>query len=188
MHFSGVMMDFIDSKTYQNLETAYKTELMCSSKYLIYGDIARQEGYIEIGNIYDITARNEKEHARIWLRRINEGSLPTTSENLQESIKTESYNASHMYQNFASVAKEEGFDDIASLFSGVANIEYNHLTNFQNQYDNLVSGKLFCNPNETLWICMQCGNILSGPCAPDICPICGFPQGFYRQLYQQTYI
>ena len=181
-------MDFINSKTYQNLQTAYKSELMCTSKYLIYSDIARQNGYIEIGNIYDVTARNEKEHARIWLRKIQQGTLPTVPETLQESIKTENYNASEMYQNFASVAKEEGFTDIAALFSGVANIEYNHVTTFENQYDNLINGKLFCNPNETLWVCMQCGNILSGQCAPEICPICGFPQGYYRQLYQNVFI
>lgn len=173
-------MDFQQSRTYQNLLQAYENELLSSARYLIYEDIARNEGYIEIGNIYETTARNDKEHARIWLRRINQGTLPNTATVLQESIQVESEMAGEMYQEFARVAREEGYSDIAALFSGVANIGYNHGFQFTELYENVENNQVFCKPEPTLWICMQCGNVMSGECAPVICPVCGFPQGYYR--------
>ncbi|BBF41716.1 rubrerythrin [Lachnospiraceae bacterium KM106-2] len=173
-------MDFQQSRTYQNLLQAYENELLSSARYLIYEDIARNEGYIEIGNIYETTARNDKEHARIWLRRINQGTLPNTATVLQESIQVESEMAGEMYQEFARVAREEGYSDIAALFSGVANIDYNHGFQFTELYENVENNQVFCKPEPTLWICMQCGNVMSGECAPVICPVCGFPQGYYR--------
>lgn len=173
-------MDFQQSRTYQNLLQAYENELLSSARYLIYEDIARNEGYIEIGNIYETTARNHKEHARIWLRRINQGTLPNTATVLQESIQVESEMAGEMYQEFARVAREEGYSDIAALFSGVANIDYNHGFQFTELYENVENNQVFCKPEPTLWICMQCGNVMSGECAPVICPVCGFPQGYYR--------
>ena len=173
-------MAFQDSKTYQNLITAYDKELMSSASYLIYSDIARNAGYIEISDIYDVIARNNKEHARIWLRRINEGKLPTLSEALRQSMQNEYEMSSVMYQNFTTVARDEGYDDIAALFSGVANIGYYHSSEFQDILGNVETNQVFCKPQERLWICMQCGNIMSGICAPEICPVCGFPQGFYK--------
>lgn len=173
-------MAFQDSKTYQNLFVAYEKELQSCARYLIDSDIARMAGYIEISVLYEETARNSKEHARIWLRQINEGNLPSLSETLQQSIQNENQMSSEMYQNFSSVALEEGYDDIAALFSGVANIDYNHNSQFRLVYQNVQNNQVFCKPNTRLWICMQCGNIISGECAPLVCPVCGFPQGFYR--------
>jgi len=178
-------MDFQSSRTFQNLQTAYKEELMASTRYNIFSDIAKNEGFIEIGNIYDVTARNEKEHARVWLRRINQGTLPKTAEVLQESSQYEYMISSTMYQEFASIALEEGYNDIAALFNGIANIDYNHSDNFNILYENVLNNEVFCKPESTLWICLQCGNILFGDCAPAICPICGFPQGYYK-LYDET--
>lgn len=176
-------MEFQQSKTYQNLQTALNEELMASTRYSIYGDIARNEGYAEIGYLYDIAVRNEKEHARIWLRQIGQGSLPTLTEALQQSSVYEGNIARNMYQDFARVANEEGFNDIAALFNGVANIDYYHSDNFNTIYKNIESGQELCKPEKTLWICTQCGNILFGDCAPTICPVCGFPQGYYRLLH-----
>lgn len=176
-------MAFQDSKTYQNLLTAYDNELMSSASYLIYSDIARNAGYMEISNIYDVTAKNNKEHARIWLRRINEGKLPSLPEALRESIQNEFQMSSEMYQNFTTIAREEGYNDIAALFSGVANIGYYHSSQFQEILENVENDQFFCKPQDRLWICMQCGNIMSGECAPEICPVCAFPQGFYK-LYK----
>ncbi|BCN30726.1 rubrerythrin family protein [Anaeromicropila herbilytica] len=173
-------MDFKQSKTYNNLLTAYEKELELSAKYLIYRDIANREGFIEIGNIYEVTSRNNKEHARIWLRRLNEGKLPTTQEALTESTADELKMASEMYQGFSTIAKEEGYDDIAALFNGVSNIDFNHSSRFEKLRTNVANNQVFCKPEETLWICMQCGNIMSGLCAPDICPVCGFPNSYYR--------
>jgi len=178
-------MDFQQSKTYNNLLTAYDWELGVSTKYSIFGDVARAEGFQQIGNIFDITSKNEKEHARIWLRRINNGQLPTTSENLSYCAELENYSGNRMYRDFAMVAREEGYDDIAALFNGVGNIELNHQLRFQSWFEDVERNKVFCKDEVVLWVCMQCGNIMSGTCAPNPCPVCGFPQGYYR-LYDSN--
>lgn len=175
-------MEFKDSKTYQNLQNAYKGELYVSGKYALFAEMSRQDGFIEIGNIYDVTASDELEHARIWLRQINQGKLPDTATTLQESITLELQVANETYHEYAQIAKEEGYNDIAALFNGVSNIEFNHATKFQNLHKNVVENQVFCKPESTLWICMKCGNIMSGECAPKICPVCGFPQNYYKLL------
>ncbi len=173
-------MDFRQSKTYQNILDAYNIEAELNTRYQIYADQARLENYIEIAAIYDVTARNQKEHARIWMRQLNEGVLPNTLQNLQNSYDIETNLGDILYREYSRIAREEGFDDIAALFNGIANIELNHDLRFRTLHEDLVRGELFCKPTETLWICMQCGNIMSGLCAPEICPVCTFPQGYYR--------
>lgn len=177
-------MEFQQSRTYANLQTAYESELMESTRDSISGDRARQEGYQYIGFVYDTLTRNNKEHARIWLRQLNGGTLPNTVEFLIEDSQSESASGNNMYREFAQIALEEGFDDIASLFSGVANIDLNHSLRLRELYEDVIRGEAFCRPQEQLWICMECGNILSGLCAPEVCPVCGFPQGYYR-LYTE---
>lgn len=178
-------MDFQQSQTYKNLLTAYESELMSSTRYSIYADRARQDGYNEIGNIFDTTARNEKEHARIWLRQLNNGILPNTEQNLLDASREQLLSGSDIYREYARVAMEEGYREIAALFNGVGNIELNHDIVFRALYEEVVRGEVFCKPEETLWLCMQCGNIMSGNCAPERCPVCGFPQSFYR-LFNRT--
>lgn len=175
-------MNFSDSKTYANLKNAYDLELMTSAKDLMAGDRARQEGYIEISRIFENVARNNLQHARIWLRQLNNNTLPSTSEFLTLASQDESFFGNQMYREYAQTATEEGFPEIASLFNGVANIDLNHSLEFESLNNSLEQGTIFCNPDETLWICMQCGNILYGECAPEICPVCGFPQGYYRKF------
>lgn len=172
-------MAFKDSKTYANLMTAYERELIASAKYRIYEEICRREGFIQFGNIYDIISHDNQEHAKIWLRNINEGTLPNTERNLENSIETENSMANNMYQEFAKTATDEGYNDISILFRGVANIDYNHAATFQEELQNLIQDTVFCRPNEILWVCLQCGNIMSGPCAPTVCPVCRYPQDFY---------
>lgn len=173
-------MDFQQSKTYQNIMNAYNLEAVVNTRYLLYADQARLENYIEIATVFEVTARNEKEHARIWLRHLNNSVLPNTEENLASCIAYENEVGNTVYREYARVAREEGYNDIAALFNGIANIELNHGLRFQTLHENLIRGELFCKPEETLWICMQCGNIMSGLCAPEVCPVCGFPQGYYR--------
>lgn len=173
-------MEFKDSETYKNLMTAYERELMFSARYELYSETASREVYMEISRIFSIVAGQDREHARIWLRKLNNGHLPSTADNLIQSADDENEFAGIEYQHFAKVAKEEGFNDIAALFSGVANIDYNHASLFRQQYDNIMTNQVFCKPEERFWICMECGNIMSGLCAPEICPVCGFPQGYYR--------
>lgn len=175
-------MEFKDSKTYKNLQTAYKDKLTSSGKYALYGKMARQDGFLEIGNIYDVASSDDSEHARIWLRQLNQGTLPNTATTLQDSAEGELLTANETYHEFATIAKEEGYNDIASLFNGVSNIDFNHATKFQNLHQNVLENQVFCKPTTKLWICMQCGNIMSGECAPQICPVCAFPQNFYKLL------
>lgn len=172
-------MDFQQSKTYQNLQSAYERELMVSTIYDIYSDKARAEGFIQIGNLFDTVVRNEKEHARVFMKDLNNGAVPDTQQNLLESFNYEAATGA-LYRDYAATAREEGFNDLASLFNGIANIELNHNLRFRSEYDDIIREEVFCKPKETLWICMQCGNIMSGSCAPEICPVCGFPQGYYK--------
>lgn len=171
-------MEFQQSKTYQNLKNAYERELMVSTLYSIFSDRAVDDGFIEISNLFITISRNEKEHARTFLRNLNNGTIPDTQQNLLSSADFEN-ETNNLYRDYANTAKEEGYTDLASLFNGVANIELNHNLNFRSAYDNVVTGQEFCKPQSALWICLQCGNILGGECAPEICPICGFPQGYY---------
>ncbi|MBE5983828.1 rubrerythrin family protein [Lacrimispora sp. AGF001] len=179
-------MDFTESRTYKNLGIAFNAEAIASTRDRIFADVARQEGYIEIGNIYEINAQNNLEHARIWFRQLNQGILPNTEEALMQSRDNELNLANKLYQDFARTAREEGFLDIAALFAGIANIDYNQGTRFSGLLRNVVQKEVFCKPSEALWICMQCGNIMSGECAPLICPVCDYPQGYYR-LYNDNF-
>lgn len=172
-------MEFQQSKTYANVQNAYQRELMVSTLYRIFGDQAVAEGYIEISNIYETISRNEFEHARILFKRLNDGSVPPTADNLLTSSEAE-VTAGTLYREYANTAREEGYADLAALFNGLANIELNHDLRFRTLYSDVVRGEVFCKPTESLWICMECGNIMSGTCAPAICPVCGFPQGYYR--------
>lgn len=173
-------MEFEQSRTYQNLLNAYNWELNISTQYSIFSDRARQDGFIEISRSFEVVSGFQKEHARIWLRRINNGQLPSTSDNLSYSAQIENDAGNQMYREYAQIASDEGFPEIAALFSGIANIELNHSLLFRQYYTNVERNEVFCKPQETLWMCQQCGNIMYGECAPLICPVCGFPQGFYR--------
>lgn len=170
-------MDFQGSKTYQNLLNAYYYELITSSQYAIYSIQATQETYIEIGKIYTTLGFNNLIHARMWLQRLNNGSIPSTEQNLQSSIESI---GKQMYNDYSNVAREEGFDDLASLFNGVANININHEVILKTQLADVKRNQVFCKDTEVLWICQACGNIMNGFCAPEICPVCGFPQGYYK--------
>jgi rubrerythrin len=179
-------MDFWESRTYTNLGIAFNTEAIASTRDRIFADVARQEGYMEIGNIYDAASRYNMEHARIWFRQLNQGILPNTEEALLQSRDNELNLANNQYQDFAQIAREEGYMDIAALFAGIANIDYYLGARFAGLYGNIVQNEVFCKPAESLWICMQCGNIMSGTCAPLICPVCNYPQGYYR-LYNNNF-
>lgn len=173
-------MDFQQSRTYQNMMEAFNWKLQIATLYSIFADRARQEDYVEIGNIYDTISRNEREHARVWWRQLNNGLLPTTADNLSNSIEMENEIGDSLFREYAQTAQEEGYTEIAALFNGMANIELDHSVTLQAQLQDVLKGEVHCKPTVRLWVCMQCGNILSGECAPETCPICGFPQGYYR--------
>jgi rubrerythrin len=175
----GVIMDFQQSQTFKNLMSAYERELATSTLYSIFSDRAVTEDFIEISNIFTTITRNEKEHARVFLKEMNNGQVPPTVDNLSSSAAFE-LETGDLYREYAQTAQTEGYTDIAAIFTGIANIEFNHNLQFQTQYTDIINNEVHCKPTSTLWICMQCGNILSGICAPEVCPVCGFPQGYYR--------
>ncbi|WOO38193.1 rubrerythrin family protein [Anaerocolumna sp. AGMB13020] len=173
-------MDFTQSRTFMNLQRAFEGELMSSTRYRIDGIKARQDGYIQIGNVFDIIAGFEREHATIWLQLINQGTMPSTLENLRLAAASEEAKGNDTYRQYAETAREEGYIQIEALFNGVANIELNHEVIFENFANDIENNEVFCKRSQVLWICINCGNILGGVCAPAICPICGFPQGYYQ--------
>jgi rubrerythrin len=173
--------NFTESQTYRNLLDAYNRELIYSAKYLIYGERARREGYQQIGNIFDQTAGNDRQHAEIWLKFILQSDqLPTTLVNLRESAAEENYDGTNLFLEYARIAREEGYTDIANMFEGIAAIERHHYFRFNTLANNIENNQVFCKASSVVWICMRCGNLVWSECAPVICPICGFPQGFYQ--------
>ncbi|MEG1947294.1 MAG: ferritin family protein [Lachnospiraceae bacterium] len=169
-----------DSQTYQNLKKAYEGELKASGKYRIYAQKAEKDGYRQIHDIFTETAGNEQEHAEIWLELLNSGSIPNTLENLREAYKGEKYEWTQMYQEFAKKAAEEGYYDISKLFHKVAEIEKHHDYRYERLAQNIMEESVFCKKRENAWICLNCGYIFYGSCAPDKCPVCGFLQGYYQ--------
>lgn len=173
-------MDFRRSKTYDNLQIAFDRELKSSTIYKIYGLKARKDGYIQIGNIYDETSRNEREHAQIWLKLLKCGKIPSTYENLKDSYTGENEEAPQRYLDFADVARGEGYVEIANLFDGVANIEKNHEERFRKFAKNIKTDTVFCKNTKVVWICSNCGHVVYGECAPHKCPVCGYPQAYFE--------
>ncbi|HIT89078.1 MAG TPA: rubrerythrin family protein [Candidatus Merdenecus merdavium] len=173
-------MDFKTSKTYQNLQQAMNTKSDTAVNYMIYGETAKAEGYIEIGNVYDEYASQEREHVKILMRIMGEGELPNTSRNLRESADIEDFFWQKLFISYADTAKEEGFDDIAKIFEGIASADRQHGFVFNQLEKNVDTNRVFCKNIQEVWICIKCGNVFWGYCAPDICPLCGYPQGYYR--------
>lgn len=171
-------MDFNKSKTYQNLMNALSYELNTKSLYDIYAIQATRDEYIEIARIFEIFSGHDLQHAIIWLRILNGGSIPSTEDNLRSSIENI---FTKIYNEYALIAQEEGYNEIAILFGGMANIDSNQDAVFSSLLEEIKTNQVFCKNTETLWICQSCGNILSGLCAPEICPICSFPQGYYKE-------
>jgi Rubrerythrin len=179
-------VNFEQSQTYKNVKSAFDGETRASTKYRIYATKAREDGYEQIGNIFDETAGNEREHAEIWMKLLHGGEIPSTLENLEDASSGEHYEWETMYRNYADTARKEGFPHIAELFDGVANIEYNHDRRYDKLIENIERGTVFCKREEYVWICLNCGNLIFGKCAPEICPVCGYPQGYY-QLFCENY-
>lgn len=181
MKYSGEIMDFQQSQTYKNLQSLYAELLQSSTKYNIFSIRAEKEVYIGIENIFSVASRNERFISE-KVRSLLLNGIPNTYQNLVEASNDESA-GSDLVRNYARVANEEGYTDISALFSGIANIMLNHTSTFQNSLQEFNNNQLFCRNNNRLWICLGCGNILAGECAPLVCPVCGYPQGYY-ELFQ----
>ena len=172
-------MELKGSKTEANLLTAFAGESQARNKYTFFASKAKKEGYEQIAAIFEETAGNEKEHAKIWYKLLNDG-VGSTIDNLKEAAKGENYEWTTMYENFAKEAKEEGFDHIAFLFTEVAKIEKEHEERYKNLLKNIEENKVFKKETKKAWICRNCGHVHFGDEAPEVCPVCNHPKAYFE--------
>ncbi len=174
-------MELKGSKTEANLMTAFAGESQARNKYTYYASKARKEGFVQIANIFEETANNEKEHAKIWFKLLHDGEVPTTDVNLLDAAEGENYEWTDMYAEFAKTAKEEGFDRIAYLFEAVGKIEKEHEERYRKLLENVKEGKVFNKEGKVAWICGNCGHIHFGEAAPEVCPVCSHPKAYFEE-------
>ena len=179
-------MELKGSKTEANLMAAFAGEAQARNKYTYYASKARKEGYEQIAAIFEETANNEKEHAKMWFKELHGGDIPTTAENLLDAAEGENYEWTDMYAEFAKVAREEGFERIAFLFEGVAAIEKEHEERYRKLLKNVEDKLVFSKEGEAIWICRNCGHVVIGKEAPKVCPVCAHPQSFF-ELKKENY-
>lgn len=178
-------MELKGSKTEKNLQAAFAGESQARNKYTYFASKARKDGFVQIANIFEETAANEKEHAELWYKLLN-GGIGTTAANLKEAAEGEHYEWTEMYPAFAKEAREEGFDKIASLFEGVAAIEKHHEERYKKLLANVEGGLVFSKDGDTIWQCSNCGHICIGKEAPKVCPVCAHAQSYF-QVEAQNY-
>ncbi len=167
------------SKTEKNLWEAFAGESQARNKYTYYASRARKDGYVQIANLFQETADNEREHAKIWFKLLKDG-IPSTEENLKDAAEGENYEWTDMYAKFAKEAREEGFDHIADLFEKVGQIEKEHEERYRKLLANIEGGLVFSKDGDTIWQCANCGHIHIGKQAPEVCPVCAHPQAFFQ--------
>lgn len=168
------------SKTEANLQTAFAGESQARNKYSYYASKAKKDGYVQIANIFEETAANEKEHAKIWFKLLHGGAVPSTIDNLKDAADGENYEWTDMYATFAKEAREEGFDDIANLFEEVGKIEKEHEERYRKLLSNIEDGLVFSRDGDCIWQCSNCGHIAVGKKAPELCPVCAHPQSYFQ--------
>ena len=173
-------MELKGSKTEKNLMEAFAGESQARNKYTYFASKAKKEGYEQIATIFQETADNEKEHAKLWFKLLNGGEIGTTEENLKAAAEGENYEWTDMYERMAKEAREEGFDHIAYLFDGVAKIEKEHEERYKKLLENVKDGKVFEAGEIKIWKCRNCGHIVVGTKAPEICPICAHPKAYFE--------
>src|SRR5574344_1917408 len=169
-------MELKGSKTEKNLMEAFAGESQARNKYTFYASKAKKDGYEQIAAIFEETANNEKEHAKLWFKQLHGGEVPSTIDNLKDAANGENYEWTEMYDEFARVAEEEGFKDIARLFKGVGAIEKHHEERYLKLLGNIEDNIVFKRGEDTVWICRNCGHITVGPVAPKVCPVCSHPE------------
>lgn len=174
------MKDLKGTKTEANLMAAFAGESQATNKYTYYASKAKKDGYVQISNIFAETASNEKEHAKIWFKLLQGGAIKDTMENLADAAAGENYEWTDMYATFAKEAKEEGFDQIAALFEGVAAVEKEHEERYRKLIENIEKGLVFERDDEVVWQCANCGHIVKGKDAPKVCPVCAHPQAYFQ--------
>ena len=173
-------MDLKGTKTEANLMAAFAGESQARNKYTYYASKAKKEGYEQIAAIFEETANNEKEHAKMWFKLLHGNEVPSTVQNLKDAAEGENFEWTDMYDNFAKIAKEEGFDHIAYLFEEVAKIEKEHEERYKKILENIDSDEVFKKTGVRIWKCRNCGHIHVGEEAPKVCPVCAHPQSYFE--------
>lgn len=173
-------MELKGSKTEANLKAAFAGESQARNKYTYFASKAKKEGYEQIAAIFQETADNEKEHAKLWFKLLNGGEIPTTAENLKAAAEGENFEWTDMYEEFAKVAREEGFTKIAYLFEAVGKIEKEHEERYLKLLDKVENGTVFECGEIKIWKCRNCGHIHIGEKAPEVCPVCAHPKAYFE--------
>ena len=173
-------MELKGSKTEQNLMKAFAGESQARNKYTYFASKAKKDGYEQIAALFEETANNEKEHAKMWYKELHDGVIPDTVSNLKEAADGENYEWTDMYEEFAKTAEEEGFKALALKFRQGGAIEKHHEERFRKLLKNINDEVVFSRDEEKIWICRNCGHVVVGKKAPGICPVCAHPQSFFE--------
>lgn len=174
------MKDLKGTKTERNLQEAFAGESQARNKYTFFASKAKKDGYEQIAALFEETANNEKEHAKMWFKYLEGGSIKDTVNNLEEAANGENYEWTDMYPKMAKEAEEEGFPEIAKKFRQVADIEKHHEERYKKLLKNINDKVVFSKDEDTIWICRNCGHVVIGKYAPDVCPVCGHPQSYFE--------
>ncbi|MFI3239757.1 MAG: rubrerythrin family protein [Bacteroidales bacterium] len=167
------------TKTEANLKKALDSEALAVTKYTLFAKKAKKDGYVQIGDIFEQTAANEMEHAKIWFKLLHGDEMPDSESNLLDAIDEENYEWSDMYDNYAREAHDEGFERIAFLFEKIAAIEKEHETRYRKLLSNIKKGIVFSRDGDQIWECIKCGHIVIGHKAPAVCAVCQHPKGYF---------
>ena len=173
-------MDFKGSKTEKNLMDAFAGESQARNKYTYYASKAKKEGYEQIASLFLETAENEKEHAKLWFKELHGGDVPDTATNLSDAAAGENYEWTDMYVRMAKEAREEGFARVAALFEGVGKIEKEHEERYRKLLANVENGEVFKKGSIVIWKCRNCGHIVVGESAPEVCPVCNHAKSYFE--------
>ena len=174
------MAELKGSQTEKNLMTAFAGESQARNKYTYFASKAKKEGYVQISKIFEETAANEKEHAEIWYKLLHGGAVPDTVANLEDAANGENYEWTDMYAGFAETAKKEGFTQIAALFELVGKIEKEHEERYRKLLKNIKDGIVFSRDGDTIWQCSNCGHVVVGKKAPEVCPVCAHAKAYFQ--------
>ena len=174
------MKELKGTKTEKNLQEAFAGESMARNKYTYWASKAKKDGYVQIAAIFEETAANEKEHAKMWFKLLEGGSIKTTEENLEAAANGENFEWTDMYDRMAKEAHEEGFVEIAEKFEGVAKIEKAHEERYRKLLKNIRDKKVFSKDGDVIWQCANCGHIVIGKEAPEVCPVCDHPLAYFQ--------
>ena len=174
------MKELKGTKTEKNLMEAFAGESQAHTKYLYYASKAKKDGYVQISNLFIETALNEKEHAKLWFKYLHGGEVPSTTQNLEDAANGENFEWTDMYERMAKEAEEEGFNEIAAKMRMVGAIEKHHEERYRQLLKNINDEIVFSRKGDVIWQCANCGHIVIGKKAPQICPVCNHPQSYFQ--------